>query len=73
MDNKLTDEVIKINLEFISKEIAEIKQKLEVNYATKADIALFKAEFLPIKVIVYSVTSVAGSAAVVALLRTILK
>ena len=54
------------SIEFIRDELADIKDLLKVDYVTRA-------EFLPIKVIVYTVTSVAGVGAVGALLKLILK
>ena len=54
------------SIEFIRGEIGDIKDLLKVDYVTRA-------EFLPIKVIVYTVTSVAGVGAVGALLKLILK
>lgn len=65
----INEEAIKLNLEFIAKEISEIKEK----YATKDDILLLKSEFLPVKIVVYTITSVAGIGALTALLNLIIK
>lgn len=53
-------------LEYIKKDIEEIKGKLERNYVSKE-------EFLPIKLIVYATVSAAGLAAIGAILNIILK
>ena len=58
--------LIQQSMAFVRSEVAEIKDLLKVEYVTRA-------EFLPIKVIVYTVTSVAGVGAVGALLKLILK
>lgn len=69
----LNDEVIKLNLEYIAKEVSEIKDKLDKDYVTKEDLLLIKSEFQPVKVIVYTITTVAGVAAISALVKLILK
>ena len=53
-------------LEYIKKDIEEIKGKLERKYVSKE-------EFLPIKLIVYATASAAGLAAIGAILNIILK
>lgn len=76
----LNEEAIKLNLEYISKEISDVKKsvqdvnsKLDSHYVTKDELEIFKANFMPVKVIVYTIVSTAGVGAIVALLSTILK
>lgn len=54
------------SVEFIKDEVKDIKELLKVDYVTRA-------EFLPVKVIVYTITSVAGIGAIGALMKLILK
>ena len=58
--------LIQQSMAFVRSEVAEIKDLLKVEYVTRA-------EFLPVKVIIYTMTSVAGVGACVALLKLILK
>lgn len=78
--SNLNEELIKVNLEYISKEISDVKKsvqdvnaKLDSHYVTKDELEIFRANFQPVKVIVYTIVSTAGVGAIVALLTTILK
>lgn len=54
------------SVDFIKDEVRDIKELLKIDYVTRA-------EFLPVKVIVYTITSVAGIGAIGALMKLILK
>jgi hemerythrin len=53
--------------------IKEMATKLDKDFATKNDINLVRADFMPVKIVVYTITSVAGIGAITALLQLILK
>lgn len=54
------------DLQYMRKDISEIKEKLENNYVTKA-------EFVPIQRFVFSIIGILGIATVTAILKLILK
>lgn len=58
-------------IEYIQRDIGEIKSSLKNDYATKSDIEAVRSEFRPFKTIVYFVASTFGLAVVGALIRLI--
>lgn len=66
MDGKREQTGIEVKLEFIIKELDEIKLKLEKNYVTAE-------EFKPVKTIVYGMVSLVLIAVVGALITLVVK